>query len=306
MCFVQDKKNKALLNSVKGQMPFENAKKIFNEVKSEKPMVTPHQWSEPFMMKDFCKYVRLIKSLDMPVIMHTNGLLLSDKIMKELVEMKIDSINFSIDAVTPRTLEKIRGVRALDKIKDTVFSMLRIRGNQTLPRISTSFVVTGENREEEKEFISFWLQHVDMVRVNAEYKEGGSVNGMKIPEKRIPCGLIYDTININHRGGVTYCCLDVFSKTNLGNVLKDGVKKVWHSERFKELRHYHETSQYDKVPFCKDCRIWMSYLVEETAISGILIRKSPLLAYYNRMDRLGSWKAGRPNGTGNNEDEARL
>jgi hypothetical protein len=52
---------------------------------------------------------------------------------------------------------------------------------------------------------------------------------------------------------VTICCLDGFHATNVGNVFKNGVKEVWQGEEFAKVHYYHETNQWDKVPFCKNC-----------------------------------------------------
>jgi hypothetical protein len=53
---------------------------------------------------------------------------------------------------------------------------------------------------------------------------------------------------------------------------------------------YHETSQWDKVRFCKNCNGWAQYQYEEEMRDGLFIRRSPEFAYYNRIDRLENWR----------------
>jgi hypothetical protein len=80
----------------------------------------------------------------------------------------------------------------------------------------------------------------------------------------------------------------------MGNVFKDGgVKAVWNGEKFREARRIHETGEFDKLPFCKNCNAWAGAVyteqVEEVAGVRVLVRRSPQFNYYNRLDRLESW-----------------
>jgi hypothetical protein len=94
---------------------------------------------------------------------------------------------------------------------------------------------------------------------------------------------------VHHDGTVTVCCLDGFKQTNMGNVFKEGVAAVWHGEAFAKVRYYHETGQWEKVPFCKNCNGWAQYEFEEEVRDGLLIRRSPQYTYYNKIARLTNW-----------------
>ena len=71
---------------------------------------------------------------------------------------------------------------------------------------------------------------------------------------------------------------------------KDGVAAVWQGEEFAKVRYYHETAQWDKVPFCKSCNGWAQYEYEEEVRDGIMIRRSPQFTYYNKIERLNNWQ----------------
>ena len=68
------------------------------------------------------------------------------------------------------------------------------------------------------------------------------------------------------------------------------MKAIWNGEEFAKVRYYHETGQWDKVPFCTNCNGWAQYEYEEEIRDGFLIRRSPEFTYYNRIDRLKNWK----------------
>ncbi len=293
MCHVQSSKNDEAIKSIRGVMPIKDACRIFDEVMEAQPMVNPITWAEPFVIKDIDKYILAMKKRNIPVTINSNGLLLTNKLVDFLIKIKIDSILISIDATTNSTYKKIRGVKSLDKIKNVVFSMLEKRRDSSCPRIGVSFVAREENIHEKEEFISYWIRYVDVVRVSEEFSTDRTVKNAKIPKKRIPCGSLYDTMVINHCGDVVICCLDSFYTMKIGNVFKSGVKEIWHSDEFQKLRYYHETSQYSKIPFCENCDIWASYLIEEEIKDNVLIRKSPLITNYNRMDKMKTWRVGK-------------
>jgi radical SAM protein with 4Fe4S-binding SPASM domain len=112
--------------------------------------------------------------------------------------------------------------------------------------------------------------------------------------------MLYQNMYIHHNGDVAVCCWDAYGKTNLGNVFKQGVKGVWHGKEFQRLRRLHETGQWKKIPFCTACQDWPRYIyTEEIQRGNLLIRKTPLMIYYNRIDRLETWrfKKGVTNGS---------
>jgi radical SAM protein with 4Fe4S-binding SPASM domain len=156
--------------------------------------------------------------------------------------------------------------------------------------VGVSFVVQDANRHEEKDFVRYWAHRADFVRTSEMFVDG-AFPGMRVEQKkRGACPALYDSIAVHTDGKVSYCCLDGFGETNVGNVFEQGLEAVWHGEKLNQVREWHETGQWDKVPFCKSCTRWASYEFVETIEDGLLIRRSPEYTYYNRIDRLESWK----------------
>lgn len=289
MCFLHSPDRKVDMNGLKGRMPLEDVYGILDEVKEAGSVVSPYRWSEPLMIEDFPQYAAAIKNRGLPIVINTNGLLLTRHLARFMVEIKFDSITFSIDATTDETFRKIRGVNALDKAKEVVFLMLEERGASGFPRIGVSLALGEDNEHEEEEFVSYWLKHVDVVRVNRVYDFGKNMEGLTGLEDRVPCYLLYDSLTIDYKGDTTICCMDALGETSMGNVLEDGVEAVWNGERFSEARRHHESGQYHKIPFCKDCPNWMNHRFEDSVRKDVIIRESPIMTFYNRMDRLGNW-----------------
>lgn len=276
------------IDSVKGLMALENARKLIDEISVAKPLVHPCLYGEPLLAPHLKDHIVQVKSNGMPIALNSNGLSLTDELAQFFVEQKIDSIMFSIDAVTPEVLKKVRGIRRIQRIESAVFKMLAARGDNDLPRIGVSFTIQEENEHELDQFIERWVGVVDVVRTGLVFKDGQFV-GLMPPKERVPCPVIYKTLPVHNDGTVTVCCLDGFRSTNMGNVFETSVYDVWHGEEFSKFRYYSETKQWDKMPLCGNCNGWAQYEYEDEVRDGLLIRRSPEFTYYNKVARLGNW-----------------
>jgi len=288
MCEVWGSDDENAINSVKGVMEIDAARRLLDEMSGTDLLIQPALWGEPLMAPQIRQRIIDMKQRGLTVAMNTNGLKLTDEIAAFFVEIKLDSVFVSIDAVTKATLKKIRGINNLDKIESAVHRLLKARGAGDFPRIGVSFTQQPNNVHERDAFIDRWSGIVDCVRIGLVF-DNGTFGDMQAPPVRKPCPALYRTLAVHNDGTVTICCLDSFKKTAVGNVFKDGIDAVWHGEAFNLVRYYHETSQWDKVPFCKSCNGWAQYEFEEEVREGLLIRRSPEYTYYNRIARLKNW-----------------
>jgi len=289
MCPVWGSADNDAIESVKGVMDLKASRRVLDEITAARPLIQPNMYGEPLLAPNLRERLADMKARGLTIAMNTNGLTLTDDLARFMVEVKVDSISFSIDAISREALLKIRGIDKLEKIEAAVFRMLAARGDKTFPRVSVSMTLQDANAHEEQAFVERWVGLVDCVRVGLIF-ENGTFPDMEVPEKRLPCPSLYQTMPIHNDGAVTACCLDGFKLTNLGNVFERGVQEVWQGEEFAKLRYFHETGQWDKVPICKDCNGWAQYEFEEEVRDGLLIRRSPQFTYYNRIDRLENWQ----------------
>jgi hypothetical protein len=276
------------IDKVTGIMDLAAARKLLDEFTTKPPMVAPSIYGEPLLIPNLRQVLSDVKQRGMALALNTNGLTLTESIAKFFCDIEVDSVMFSIDSVTKETLKKVRSVDKLEKIESAVFRLMKARGDRQFPRIGVSFTRQKDNEHEEESFIARWVGVVDVVRMGIVF-EDGKFPEMAAPEKRIACPVIYKTMPVHHDGSVRLCCLDGLRATDMGNVFKDGVRGVWHGEEFAKARYYHETGQWDKVPFCKPCNGWAQYDYEEEIRDGLLIRRSPEYTYYNTINRLKNW-----------------
>jgi radical SAM protein with 4Fe4S-binding SPASM domain len=289
MCPVWGSGDEDAIDQVAGVMDLEASRRLLDELMAAKPLVQPNMYGEPLLAPNLRERIADMKARGMSIALNTNGLTLKDDLARFFVEQQVDSVMFSIDAATTDTLKKIRGIDKLAKIESAVLRMLRARGGAGKPRVGVSFTKQEENKHETDAFVGRWVGVVDVVRVGLIFKDG-TFPDMRTPAVRVPCPAIYNTLPVHNDGQVTICCLDGFKQTNLGNVFAQGVRNVWQGEAFAKVRYYHETAQWDKVPFCQKCNGWAQHEFEEEVRDGLLIRRSPEFTYYNKIERLANWK----------------
>lgn len=289
MCPVWGSDDTESIDSVRGVMDLEASRRLLDEVMAVRPLVQPSMYGEPLLAPKIREQLAEMKRRGLAVALNTNGLALTETMAQFFVETHIDAVMVSVDAVTPETLKKIRGIANLERIEAAVFRLLKARGENDLPRIGVSFTIQDDNRHELEAFVARWVGVVDVVRTGLVF-ENGTFPDMATPPERLPCPALYVTLPVHNDGTATVCCLDGFKLTNMGNVLKDGAAAVWQGEEFAKTRYYHETGQWDKVPFCKSCNGWAQYDFAEEICEGTLIRRSPEYTYYNKIARLKNWQ----------------
>lgn len=289
MCTVWGSGDAGAIDTVKGVMGLEASRRLLDELASAQPLIQPNMYGEPLLAPHLRQQIADMKQRGMSVAMNTNGLTLNDSLAHFFVEHQVDSVMFSIDAVSKEILKKIRGIDKLDKLENAVMRMLRIRGDNVKPRIGVSFTIQDDNRHESDAFIRRWVGTVDVVRMGIIFVDG-TFPDMETPPVRKPCPALYNTMPIHNDGTVTICCLDGFKDTAIGNAIEQGVANVWQGEAFAKVRYYHETGQWKKVPFCLGCNGWAQHEMEEEIRDGILIRRSPQYTYYNKISRLSNWQ----------------
>lgn len=249
--------------------------------------VAPSIYGEPLLVPGLERVLREIKSRGLRIVINTNGLTMTEEAAAMLCDVPADSVMVSIDATTPETFRKVRSVSRIDKAERAVHRLLAARGHRTLPRIGVSFTTQDDNAHEEAAFVERWKDVVDVVRVGIVWQDG-TFPAMADPGERKPCPVLWKTLPVHNDGSARLCCLDSHRQTDMGNVFRDGVEGVWHGPAFTKARAAHERGDYPDI--CKSCNGWAQHAYEEETTTTHLIRRSPEYVWWNRLDRLRSWR----------------
>lgn len=272
-------------------MPVEKIDAMTAEVAPAGALVFTAVNGESLLGPNWREQFRAARRPGVTLVCHTNGTRLDPDAARFLVELGVDAVSVSIDAFRPETYRAIRGVDALDRARDAVGNLLEARGDRAAPRVEVSFVRQDDNIDEETDFVDFWTDHVDVIRVNTEIAPAAAANfaNLPLPDERVPCGSLYHTLPVLYDGRATLCCRDAYGDCSPGNVFESSVADVWRGERMERFRRLHEAGEWDRIPLCRGCDGWAGYEFREERTDRHLIRRSIHMTYYNVLERLEGW-----------------
>lgn len=182
------------------------------------------RWGEPLLHPQFLKWGRVLKQEGVLVHFNTNGLLLDEETISEIIKIKIDSVKFSFQGIDDLTYSEMRRGGNYSQLLDAIRTMYKMRGNEREPYISVSTSITYEAEEAVALFKSevspycdeisvgrTKMQHVDIARMglSAErqyiYEQFMKEDEWKIKHMAV-CPELWDKLSINWDGSVSACC----------------------------------------------------------------------------------------------------
>ncbi len=205
-----------------------------------------HNWGEPLLHKQIFDMIEYAHNKGVNwVVMNTNGTLLSDKMIRKIVDSPLNIIRFSIDG-SAETFKKIRGVE-LDKIEASIRKLKALKDKER-PELSMGVVFTVDEGTEGDvdEFISYWGEIVDHVRTQQKL--------VRAPRDEV-CpelfGKDYGKLVVLWDGTVIPCCVDYNATLKLGNAWEERVMDLWQAKEMESLRKMHVEGEFPDT--CTDC-----------------------------------------------------
>ncbi len=205
-----------------------------------------HNWGEPLLNKDLFKMFDYASESGIPnIVMNTNGTLLDDETIERIVRGPLTILRFSIDG-SPETYKRVRGVE-LAEIEKNILKVKAVR-DRLRPELSLGvvFTVEEESQEDVDEYIAYWEDRVDHVRLQPKLIQ--SPRDTACPE---PFGKDYGKLVALWDGRVIPCCVDYNATLVLGNAWDDKISDLWHGHAIEKLRQEHEEKKFPEV--CVNC-----------------------------------------------------
>jgi len=212
---------------------------------------------EPFLHSHWADCVEACHRRDIRAILQTNALLLDDSLAREILDVGVDSITFSVDAATEDTYRLLKPGSDYERVIGNVEHFLSLaQPHQNRPNRTIQFVRGPDNRHEVGAFLQQWKDKgADFLRIKPMLNFGGSVDsGFRGGQKK-PCILLWTSLSIHWDGIVTLCCMDIEGRTDMGDAGKTPLREIADSEHFQAVRRLHVKGEYDKHPVCRNCDI---------------------------------------------------
>lgn len=240
-------------------MPPELFQRLMDQAREyELPALTLGLGSEPLLQPRLADWIRLAGQAGiMDIRLGTNGLLLKEELIKDLVDGPLTRLEVSVDAVRPDTYQAIRGGR-LDLLERAVelFLETRARAGTEGPLLRLSFLKLEQNRGELEPFLERWQGRADLISI----QEAIWFPGSRLPRPERPgrplaptCAQPWQRLAVNHDGRLQPCCSwygrDIFTAAEAG----PDPAAFWRSPALEGLRSRLASSPADVPSACRPC-----------------------------------------------------
>ena len=216
---------------------------------------------EVLVNKEFTQIVKSAKEeFGIPYLyISSNGALMDEAKAIEIIEAGLDSIKFSINALSREAYKEVHKVDDFDKVIANFTTLLRLK-KEKYPQLKLflSSVIDMSKEELEKGFRELFgkdYELIDGVSLYAlTYTPKFEVDSSKQPTAK--CSIPFKELYINSDGTLGLCCKDYFDEVNFGSLLENDFMDVYNSEAFEEIRAMHKKSVFPDNHLCKKCLLF--------------------------------------------------
>ena len=217
--------------------------------------------NEPMIRKDLPKFVKY--AMDAGIVdtyFSSNATIVRESMIRELIEAGLCRVQFSIDATTQETYDKIRVGGKYEKVLENIDKFIKIRKemNSITPLIRVNFVRTNINEHELEDFIEFWKDKVEMIGIQEmvnPFPDNSDVHSKTTEDKKghFRCAAPFKEIVVTHKGDVLPCCTFLAEEMPLGNIKDNTIQELYNGEKMRELKSIHLKGEYWRNKHCKQC-----------------------------------------------------
>ena len=216
---------------------------------------------EPLLHPNILNLIKYAKEKGCKVSMITNGSLLDTKKADFLLDCGIDGVEFSVDAATKDTYEKIRRGLKFKKLLGNISYLKKQRDSRHYEtNLLASFVEENANLHERGIAKAFWVpDYVDTLQFRVWLRYGKLSNAKdrrSLMKEREPCPYPFERINMDSVGDFHLCAYDINHRTNYGNIMARPVADIWRCEELDQLRNLLLERKFDEIPICSRCTDW--------------------------------------------------
>jgi MoaA/NifB/PqqE/SkfB family radical SAM enzyme len=225
---------------------------------------------ELFQTKSAMDYIEYARERGHPVVVGTNGSYINERIGKQLIDMKISSVTFSVDAYTEEGYEKVRVGGKWDLLLRNIDTLVKLRDELGSPMsITANCVLFDELKPKKAELLEFWSRRVDYINLMTErvdyfgrFRPGTEFVPPPSMERPL-CFVPFEAPTLLSNGDISPCCQisigEWFERIDwLSNIKTSTVDEAHQRYRTmmldpeSALRKFCTKCSYWPVGYCKD------------------------------------------------------
>jgi len=276
-CPVCPTSNKGLKRP-KGFMNFQQFKAIIDQVKNFLEYINLWNYGEPFLAPDIIRMIHYTGENNILVNIHTNGSVLSRKMMDQFKKNYRINISFSIDGLTQETYSCYRVGGSLEKVLGNLSYLIGLKKKYNLfnLQIIWQFLIMKTNEHEvNKVFETAKKIGVDklMLKTIGVNKEHPKYDNFMPKNKKYQREREERDKNINFsecffvnpgiptillNGNVVPCCVDWAGQNFMGNIFEENLLDIWNNQKYRKFRKDYKNGQ---NVFCNSKCQWDKNLI---------------------------------------------
>jgi MoaA/NifB/PqqE/SkfB family radical SAM enzyme len=196
----------------------------------------------------------------------TNGVLLTEKKAKKLLDSGVNVFDISLDAYSNETYKKVRVKGDLSIVRPNVLKLIElIKKGHYNAKLVVSFVEQTLNSHETELFENYWKEvGADFVVIRRLHSAGGAKDdikeSMEVNTKsmiRKPCLYPWERLVLTPEGDLSFCPAGWTGESHFINFRNTTIKEAWQSSFMNNLRNAHLQNNYNGFDFCKQCPDWI-------------------------------------------------
>lgn len=227
-------------------------------------------WGEPLLHPSILDWIEKSAKAGLLTHLTTNGSLMTEDVMRRLLNIPLDSIKFSFQGVDRESYREMRGQDRFDALMETIARFRALRGDAERPYIHVSTTITYEDSERVAAFRKriapvcdshhvgrTVLEHLDPYETDLSGESLERLKRLKqaqsVVKEHAECHQVFDCLTVQWDGSISACCRDFGAQMIVGNLSDGTLAEAWHSKRLGVFRKVLAAMGHDALPLCSTC-----------------------------------------------------
>jgi len=190
------------------------------------------------------KFIKKIKKRNINTGITTNGLLLSSKIVSELLDSKIDMIQISVNGFSQKTYDIICTKTNFNTLITNLKFLSNISAKDLIKQITV--IEQKENKKDILKIKQFSIENGFSFFLRSPHSRGGYLYKPAKYANFEGCGLFIKSAFITWEGNIVSCCQDLSGENCLGNI-----KNIKYEDLVEQKKNFIEKYKWFKM--CHNC-----------------------------------------------------
>jgi len=257
-----------------GLLTFENFKNWIDQINNTAFYVQLYFQGEPFINKDLPQMLDYARQKKVYTSISTNGLLLTEKNIIQILDNPPDKLIFSIDGLDEKTYQNYRVGGTFANVDKAFKKFMKEKEKRKLtkPFVEFQFIVMKQNEhqiEEVKKYakklgvdkvalktmqVNSYESALHFLPDNKKYRRYKVENGTFKLKRKMGnrCFALWRTSVITWDGIMVPCCYDKDATYKLGNIANNKFNDIWKNKSYTDFRAGVLKNR-SGIPICTNC-----------------------------------------------------